>query len=204
MRKRTRPGRLTGIRRLLSLMLSLNIVGLILAALTRVSGGNVATFEVEPEQVYGPQPYVLQQTNVGVIRPLDIVVVLDHPSLGQTVLGLLTRGLAYTVATIPMIIYARRLVDEAIATHPFTLSIARGLRRLGQIVLLGGFLAEVVRSLAAIALRQGTIHEGNPLTNANWIVGASFWWIVLGFTILAFAQVVEHGCTLRQELDEVI
>jgi hypothetical protein len=204
MLKRTRPGRLTGIRRLLSLMLSLNIVGLILAALTRVSGGIVTTFEVDPEQVYGPQPYVLQQTNVGVIRPLDIVVYLDHPSLGQTVLGLLAHGLAYTVATIPMLIYARRLVDEAITTHPFTFSIARGLRRLGLVVLLGGFLAEVVRSLAAIALRQGAIHEGNPLTNANWIDGASFWWIVLGITILAFAQVVEHGCTLRQELDEVI
>ena len=204
MRKRTRPGRLTGIRRLLSLMLSLNIVGLITAALLRIDRASVTTFSVEPEQVYGSQPYELQQTNRGLIRPLDIVVVLENPSLGQTILGLLAHGLAYTVATIPMIIYARRLVDEAIATHPFTLSIARGLRRLGLIVLLGGFLAEVVRSVSAIALRQGTIHEGNPLTNADWIVGASFWWLVLGFTILAFAQVVEHGCTLRAELDEVI
>ena len=101
MRKRTRPGRLTGIRRLLSLMLSLNIVGLITAALLRIDRASVTTFSVEPEQVYGSQPYELQQTNRGLIRPLDIVVVLENPSLGQTILGLLAHGLAYTVATIP-------------------------------------------------------------------------------------------------------
>jgi hypothetical protein len=204
MRKKTRPDRLVGIRRLLSLMLALNIVGLLSAALVRASGAIVTSFEVNLEQVYGPQPYVLQQTNRGVVLPLDIVVYIEHPSLGQTILRLLAHGLAYAVATIPMIIYARRLVDEAVATHPLTLSMARGLRRLGLIVLLGGFLAELARSVAAIALRQGTIHEGNPLTNGEWVDGISFWWIVLGFTILAFAQVVEHGCTLRAELDEVI
>jgi hypothetical protein len=101
-----------------------------------------------------------------------------------------------------MIILARRLVDNAIATDPFTVAMARGMRRLGPVVLIGGALAELTRSAATIALYRGAVSGGHPFTDTNWMI--DFWWLLLGLTVLAFAQVVEHGCALRAELDEVI
>jgi len=148
---RAKAGRLRAISTLLSVMLALNVLFLINAALIKVTGGVVATFRVPVQLVYGPQPDLLQQVNQH-LRPSTIEVDVRDPSLLQTLLGLLTHGLAHAVATLPMIVMARRLVDRAIATDPFTMSMVRGLRRLGLVVLLGGLGAELVRSAAAIAL----------------------------------------------------
>ena len=63
--------------------------------------------------------------------------------------------------------------------------------------------AELVRSAAAVALYLSALPGGHPfIEGSNWLV--NFWWLLPGLVILAFAQVVEHGCALRTELDEVI
>jgi Protein of unknown function (DUF2975) len=197
-------GRLRTIRTLLSLMLALNVLTLISAAVIKVSGGIVATFDVPVTLVYGPQPYVLQQTNRQLI-PDTVNVYVQQPTLTQTVLGLLEHGLAYALATLPMIILARRLVDQAIAGDPFTMSMVRGLRRLGVVVLVGGLCSELVRSAATIALFASAVPGGHPVTDTTtWVSGFSFWWLLLGLVVLGFAQVIEHGCALRAELDGVI
>jgi hypothetical protein len=36
------------------------------------------------------------------------------------------------------------------------------------------------------------------------ISAIGLWWLPMGLVILAFAQVIDHGCALRAELDEVI
>src|SRR5262245_52895554 len=99
---------------LLTLMLTLNILFLINAALVKVSGQIFTEFQVPVHVVYGPQPYVLRQANLHLL-PTTVNVIIQQPSLTQTLLGLLAHGLAYGVATLPMIIFARRLVDKAIA-----------------------------------------------------------------------------------------
>ena len=197
----TRPRRLRGIHGLLSFMLVLNVLALINAALIRVSGQIVTTMPVDPTVIYGPQPYVLQQANRQ-LSLLSIEAYVREPSLLQTVLGLLEHGLATWIVTIPMIIYARRLVDRAVATQPFTTEMARGLRRLGLLVLAGGLLAELVRSTSGYALYKTTVVD--DMAPMYWQWHFDFWWLILGLVILAFAQVVEHGCALRAELDEVI
>jgi hypothetical protein len=182
-------------------MLTLNVLLLIDAALVKVSGQIVAGFQVPVDLVYGPQPFVLQQVNRHLL-PMTVNVYVQSPTPIQTLLGLLAHGVAQAVATLPMIVLARRLVDRAIATDPFTMSMVRGLRRLGLVVLLGGLLAELVRSAAAIALYASALKDGHPFLDTDWMI--DFWWLLLGLVILSFAQVVEHGCTLRTELDEVI
>jgi hypothetical protein len=197
-------GRLRTVRALLSLMLVLNVLTLISAALVKVNGSIVATFDVPVELVYGPQPYVLQQANRQLI-PDTVSVYVQQPTLTQTVLGLLAHGLAYALVSLPMIILARRLVDQAIAGDPFTMPMVRGLRRLGVVVLIGGAASELVRSAALVALFTSAVPDGHPMTQTTtWATGFSFWWLVLGLAVLGFAQVVEHGCALRAELDGVI
>jgi hypothetical protein len=190
------------VRGLLTVMLALNVLFIIQAALVNVSGQTFTIFDVDPGDVYGPQPYVLQQVNRQ-INPLYIAVNVRDPSLFQTVLGLFAHGLAQALAAVPMIIFARRLVDRAIAGDPFTAPMVRGLRRLGALVLLGGFAAELVRLAARSALKVSAIGgDWNPLYDPNPTLGFS--WLLLGLVILGFAQVIEHGRALRAELDEVI
>jgi hypothetical protein len=180
----------------------LNVLFIIQAALARVTGPIFTIFAVDPSDVYGPQPYVLQQVNRQ-ISPLWISVFVEQPSPVQTVLGLLANGLAEALVAVPMIIFARRLVDRAIAGDPFTAPMVRGLRRLGLLVLLGGLTAEVVRIAALSALKVSAIGgDWNPLYYRD--PSLNFWWLLLGLVILGFAQVIEHGRALRAELDEVI
>jgi len=202
---RSKVRRLRAIRTLLTLMLALNVLFLIGAALIKVSGGIVARFQVPVDLVYGPQPYVLQQLNWH-LSPETVDVYVRDPSLLQTLLGLLAHGLADAVAALPMIVLARRLVDRAIAADPFTMTMVRGLRRLGLIVLLGGLLAELIGSTAAIALYRSALPDGHPVIDTVFVTPGviDLWWLLLGLVILGFAQVVEHGCALRAELDKVI
>jgi hypothetical protein len=182
-------------------MLASNILFLIGAALVKVSGAIVTSLDVSVDLIYGSQPFVLQQANRK-LAPTSVNAYIHDPSLVQTLLGLLTHGLAQGMVTLPMIIFARRLVDRAILNGPFTMSMVRGLRRLGLLVLVGGFLAELVRSAALIALYNSAVSGGDAIVDTNWMI--DFWWLLLGLVILAFAQVIEHGCALRAELDEVI
>lgn len=200
-RPRRSAGRLRAIRALLTLMLVGDVLFLISAALTRVSGQTVTDLDVPVGVVYGPQPYLLRQANLQLL-PLTVHAYVHEPSLVQTLLGLFAHGLATGLAALPMIVLARRLVDRARATHPFTLDMVRGLRRLGLVVLIGGLLAELTRIAAAVAFYRSAVPGGDPYLGPDSLIG--FWWLLLGLVILAFAQVVEHGCALRAELDDVI
>jgi hypothetical protein len=196
-----RPQRLGTLRKFLTLMVALDVLAIIDAALIRLTRSTVAAFDVPVDLVYGPQPYVLQQLNRQ-LHPWTVNVSVEDPSVLQLVLGLLTHGLAFAVATLPMLIFARRLVDRAVDTHPFTPEIATGLRRLGIVILAGGLAAELVRSAAAIALYNSALTGSHPFADTDWMIG--FWWLAPGLVVLAFAQVIEYGCRIRTELDEVI
>ncbi|HEV8565897.1 MAG TPA: hypothetical protein VGQ92_02230 [Actinoplanes sp.] len=198
------PRRLRAIRTLLTLMLTVNVIALAQAALAPFMHSTVTDFDISLELVFGSQPYVLQQLNHQ-LMPTSLHVFVEQASPPQILLGLFAHGLAYYVATLPMIIFARRLVDQAIATNPFTTSMARGLRRLGRIVLAGGLIAELIRVGAVVALYDSAVAGGHAVTdNAAMISAIGLWWLPMGLVILAFAQVIDHGCALRAELDEVI
>jgi hypothetical protein len=198
---RPKPGRLGTVHGMLTGLLVINVLALVAAALVKVNGSIVTFFTVDPEVVYGPQPGLSQQANKQLAVDTVDVFVRD-PSGLQTVLGLLAQGLAVWLVTIPMLLYARRLVRRVLATHAFTAETVNGLRRLGYLVLIGGVVAELVRSVALMVLRDTALRTGFDSWFLEWRI--DFWWLLLGLVILAFAQVVEHGRALRAELDEVI
>jgi hypothetical protein len=190
---------LSAVRKLLTGMLTINVLVIALAVTNLLERSNQARLTVAPDLVYGPQPHLLE---TGSLRVESLDVLVKEPSTLQNVLGLFSHGLAFALLALPMVSFARRLVDRAAANHPFTPEMARGLRRLGIIVLTGGAAAEVIRGAAALALYNSAVQHGNALLDVNWML--EFWWLLVGLTVLGFARVVEHGCTLRAELDEVI
>jgi hypothetical protein len=179
---------LRAIRTLLTLMLAANVLALAEAALVRVLRQNVTGLDLPGHPVV---PAGLRATSVHAY--------LTEPSVLQTIAGLGAHGLGYYLATLPMIVFARRLVDHATDHSPFTPVMAAGLRRLGVVVLAGGAAAEIVRVLSAVALQHLAGVDGTlPLS------GFGLWWLPMGLVVLAFAQVIDHGCALRAELDQVV
>jgi hypothetical protein len=125
---------------------------------------------------------------------------------GQHLLHATAHGLAYTVVTIPMLYSAVRLIDKVRATGPFTAEVVRRLRRLGAMVLVGGLLATVAAVVAGRVLLHIALPPGDPSIRAfatpdfEW----SLWWLVLGFTVLAFSEVTKWASYLRADLDGVV
>jgi hypothetical protein len=126
-----------------------------------------------------------------------------NPNRLRPIRRLLTLALFLDVLVLLEGLLARRLVDLAMGPEgPFTVAMADGLHRLGVIVLVGGFLAEVVQEAAKIALYATAVHDGHPFAHAGYLI--DFWWLLTGFAIVGFAAVIRHGCALRDELAEVI
>jgi hypothetical protein len=131
-----------------------------------------------------------------------------HPTGAYQVLMFgLSQGLGLIVVTLPMLVYAYHVAGEALRNDPFTLVMVRKLRKLGLLILVGGLVSEVVAFAAGWALlndalsSQPVLRNGAELDLNRYL---SFWWLLPGLLVLAFAEVVRRGCLLRAELDEVI
>lgn len=101
-----------------------------------------------------------------------------------------------------MLWLALRLLDRMVSTQPFTDATAAGLRRLGAVVLAVGAASEVVRGAGTYLLQASVVPSGQRTVTLDYTF--SFWWLLLGLLLFAFAQVIAYGCRLRAELDEVI
>jgi hypothetical protein len=125
----------------------------------------------------------------------------------QTVLFGLSQGLGWIVATLPMLVYAHHVTDEALRNDPFTMTMVRKLRTLGLLILVGGLVAEVVVFAAGWALLDEALANEPGLragANLELVRYPSVWWLLCGLMVLGFAEVVRRGCLLRAELDDVI
>jgi Protein of unknown function (DUF2975) len=136
------------------------------------------------------------------------VDVMWHPTgFFQILMFGLSHGLGSIVATLPMLGYAYHVTGDALRNDPFTLAMVRKLRTLGLLILVGGVVSEAAAFVAARALlddalsNEPTLREGASLDPSQY---PSFWWLLPGLLVLAFAEVVRRGCYLRAELDEVI
>jgi hypothetical protein len=187
----TRP--LLAVRRLLVVLLFANLLGIAFPLFNLLGGGSTQT----TLPVYPDGPVTLPAgLHAGTIGAL-----VSNPSLAQNLLSLLSNGFTTALLALPMVIFARRLLERAASHHPFTAETVTGLRRLGILILIGGALAEVLRIGGTMALYVSAVPGANPL---DLDLAPDGWWLLVGLTVLAFGQIVEHGRTLRAELDEVI
>jgi hypothetical protein len=187
------------IRVVLGVMLFLNIATLLLSVIsTHVQ--TVGT--VTSSDIFAGDPYLHrmhQELSVG-----DVFVRPSTPTTtAQRVLYLVSHGLAFWFALIPMLILARRLITGVITQDPFTLRTVNRLRVLAAVVLAGGAASELTAYVTARILLDSAVH-GTMRTWAHPDIHPTFWWLIPGLVLLAFAEVVRRGCALRDELDTVI
>lgn len=153
--------------------------------------------------IFGGDPYThrkFPQLNLGDVAVMDLDRGYLHYLLHST-----AHGLAFTIATIPMLWLAGRLIDQARLGDPFTEEMVRGLRRLGSLVLVGGLASEVAEYVAGRVLLNLVLPNDDQLrTWASLDQYPTLWWLIPGLVVLGFSEIVRHGVNLRSELDGVI
>ncbi len=186
-------------RNLTAMMLGLNVLGL--PVFLFGYGGFTQIGSV----LVGEDPFATQRGPQG-LNPHTVTFSVDglhHPGLRDQFLYLMSHNLAMTLATIPMLFLAYRLVDAAIRNDPFTSLMARRIRRLGLVVLIGGASAEVVEYACGRILIEIYVPQ-NLIGAVETDTSVTLWWAILGPTLLAISEVVRRGVSMRDELDGVI
>ena len=160
---------------------------------------------IEAAAVFSGEPYVEAHRRLPNLFLGQMTVHADHPSAAQDLLYSLGNGLAVMLVLIPLLTSAIRLIGHARRADPFTPHMVRRLRRLGVSVLALGLLSGIVEYAAQrILLTISLPHD--PTLRFGATIGhyPTPWWLLPGLMLLAFAEIVRHGCDLRAELDEVI
>lgn len=191
------------IRVVLSITILLDMVGLVVGVLQLFSGlypiGRVDFYDLFPQGIPGFAYHGLTFGSVEFFwQPTGTV---------QHLMFALSNGLGLLVVTLPMLISGHQVATEAMRHDPFTLGMVRQLRKLGLLILIGGALYQAVAIAAGHALlfdalsATPALRSGASLDPHQYL---SFWWLLPGLLVLAFAGVIRRGCDLRAELDEVI
>ena len=187
------------VRFVLGVMLFLDVGGLV-ALLLNHGSGSVGT--VSSGYIFAGDPYVNRMHQELRVDDVFVAPVAEFTT-AQRVLFAVSHGIAFCVAVIPMLILARSLITRVLAEDPFTLRMVRRLRVLGVVVLAGGAASELAGYIAARILFASVV----PPDIGVWAwpdYHATLWWLMPGLILLAVAEVVRRGCTLRDELDTVI
>jgi hypothetical protein len=186
------------IRVVLGVMLVLDLGTLLIAVLNPVQ----AFGTVSAGDIFAGDPYLHRMHQE--LRVTDVVVApVGHATTAQRVLFTMSHGVVFCLAVIPMLILARRLIAGVLADDPFTQRTVRRLRVLGGVVLAGGAVSELTEYLTARIL-LGSAVSADLRTWARPDFHLTLWWLMPGLILLAFAEVVRRGRTLREELDTVI
>jgi hypothetical protein len=126
-------------------------------------------------------------------------ILIDDPTLGQLALWLLSIAVPLAVA---MIVSACliRVVQTAIARNPFSSENLGRVRLVGLLLLFGGLAASLATMLTQWAIARISLADeaGDPM------IGEVPFIALAGVVVLAIAEVMRQGATLRAELDEVV
>ena len=87
----------------------------------------------------------------------------------------------------------RRIARER---SPFLPETAKDIRRIGQILLLIGFLQKGIYQAGVAEIGFRTFYVNNPFFNGSWIC--------VGFLVLLIGNVFETGCELQAEAAQTL
>ncbi len=167
-----------------------------IAALT----GQPFDIHVPMGDVLRPDAMIDAHTGAAIHPDAMIYLPVEHPTLSQRVLVAVAALPIYALTTI-MLVMLWRLVGEARRTDPFAGVMARRLRLLGWLLVIGGPVAWATEFAARFAL-SATVSTGGA--NATLNLGTPAIWGLVGFGLLAISEVVRRGQAMRAELDEVV
>jgi hypothetical protein len=173
-------------------------VAIIAVVWSGIAGAPVVA-RVPAEVVTGVSGAAGGLTGGGVIGDDSVVEVLvAEPGTRQAIAHALTAlpGLLVALATLLML---ERIVRGARAADPFTGATVRRLRVLAVGILVGGAVASVVQTVAALNLAL-SVTEGSFAV--DWVIPGQ--WLLLSFGLMAVAEVIRRGAAMRAELATVI
>lgn len=160
------------------------------------AGDDSLRLELPASAVSGTIEYGLRE-GVAVAAEQDVAVTVTDPSLEQRAVWVLTALPTFAVVA-ALLVLLLRIVWLARRGDPFTLATVRRLRVLAMVALAGGYLGFLVELTAAMYL-SSTVIDG--------VVGFSqlpLHWFLVGFGLLAVAEVVKRGYAMRAELETVV
>jgi Protein of unknown function (DUF2975) len=181
------------------------VLNVVLIPLLVFAHGSPRVATVDVGALFSGDPYVKARQHLPGLNLSQMSVYADRPTVAQDLLYSLGNGLAVMLVLIPLLVSAIRLVEHASRYDPFTPQMVRRLRRLGVLVLVLGLLSSVAEYAAQKALLRISLPHDDTL-HLNATIGhyPTLWWLIPGLMLLAFSEIVRHGCDLRAELDEVI
>ncbi len=125
-------------------------------------------------------------------------VTVAEPSVTQRLVWALQAAPTYAVV-VALLVLLLRIVWLARRDDPFTLATVRRLRVLAVVAMAGGWLGFIVEMIAGMHL------SSTVFTNGVAAAGRPpLYWFLVGFGLLAVAEVVRRGCALREELEAVV
>ncbi|MDQ1295127.1 MAG: hypothetical protein QG608_3012 [Actinomycetota bacterium] len=127
-------------------------------------------------------------------------VEVPDPTLLQSLLAALGQ-LPTTFLVATLLCWLLRLGRRALRDGAFTPQIADSLTRLGQVVIVGGALAQLIQFCAQAALSDVLSTEGWSASMTMLPLGI---WILLGTGCMVLGEIVRAGSGLKAELDEVV
>jgi DUF2975 family protein len=179
------------------------VTDILFLPLRLIPNGELRVGTVMVGDIFGGDPYThrnFKQLDLG-----DVTVMDSDRNYLHVLLYSLSHGLAFTIATIPMLWYAGRLIAQARDGDPFTPGMVRGLRRLGFLVLAGGLASNAVEYVAGrIQLDLVLPNDDQLRAWARLDQYPTLWWLIPGLVVLGFSEIVRRGVNLRTELDGVI
>jgi hypothetical protein len=194
----------------------LNVIGWVLAGilvfdvlsipLLYLGNGIVMIGTVDVRAIFSGEPYANASQRLPDLSLGDVTVYASAPNRTYELLYSLGNGLPVRLVLIPLLFSAIRLIENARHNDPFTPQMVRRLRRLGLWVLALGLLSSIVEYVAQRVLLDLALPPDDSLRFGAMIshYPMPWWWLIPGLVLLAFSEIVRHGCDLRAELDEVI
>ena len=105
--------------------------------------------------------------------------------------------LAMDMPVLLLLLYGRRALRRIERERsPFLPETAKDIRRIGQILLLIGFLQKGIFQVGVAEIGFHTYYVDNPFFNGSWIC--------VGFLVLLIGNVFETGCELQAEADQTL
>ncbi|WP_433832926.1 DUF2975 domain-containing protein [Actinoplanes sp. CA-015351] len=125
---------------------------------------------------------------------------LDQPTGVQRAWELLATLPSVLLLTVALVLLWR-LVGRARRGDPFTGNIVSRFRVLGLLLVVGGPVVWVLQFIGEFALSATVASLGTYAPLSFAVPGA---WLLGGFLMFAFGEIVRRGQVLRAELDEVV
>ncbi|GAA2645477.1 DUF2975 domain-containing protein [Paractinoplanes durhamensis] len=188
-----RPDWLDELRRLLGIAVVLSGIGTAVSTVAVLAGRPV-------EVTVAGSALALPALPAGVSAADGIPLRLDDPTAAQRGWELLSTLPGYALLTLALVLLWR-LTGQARRGDPFTVDVARRLRRLGLLLVAAGPIVWVTEFLGDFALSAGADTGG---VYATLDLTAPAAWALAGFGALAVGEIVRRGQAMRVELDGVV